>query len=89
MRRLLWALLVTAGCTQSPADRAITVCAAVCGCSGGLPATVDACNDECIATIPTVTDPCLQCVYDHEGTCSALATCQSICFPQAPDPRGN
>jgi hypothetical protein len=85
----MWALLVAVGCTQSPADRATAVCDAFCTCAGGLQATVDACNEQCLALIPPVTDPCLQCVYDHETSCAALDTCQQLCFSQAPNPRGN
>jgi hypothetical protein len=88
MRRLLWALLVTAGCTQSPADRAVTVCDTFCGCAEPLPSQAEECSTECLAAIPAVSDACLACVYDFEATCGPLVDqCQAMCFQAAPNPK--
>jgi hypothetical protein len=87
---MLWVVVVAAGCTQSPEERVQTVCNAVCDCTvtGGLPSAIQTCiTSQCEPTLtPMISDDCLQCVFDHEGTCTDLETdCTTLCFMQQTD----
>lgn len=73
--------LALAGCTNSPAQNARTVCTAYCECF--VPAaSVEACIvDDCLPDIPPVSDPCLDCVYENSQMCSALTDeCTDVCL---------
>lgn len=88
-----WVLLVTviAGCFAStPAQRAETVCNAICDCAVGtnLPAEVQDCVEmQCLPQLPPVTDECLACVHQHESSCTSLQdACVQLCAgTTAPD----
>jgi hypothetical protein len=84
-----WAvvLIVVAGCTESPAQRAEEVCSTFCDCAVGTgqPEQVQSCIDtQCLPQLPPVTDTCLACVHQHESTCSVLQNdCLNLCLGTA------
>lgn len=84
------ALLVVVGCTQMPAEKAQDVCQAYCACTfpGALPSTVDQCVAQmCLPAVPPVSDDCLNCVFEHEQSCSVMFTqCDASCFPATQTP---
>jgi hypothetical protein len=83
MRGIVLVVLLL-GCTQTPQEKAQDVCQAFCQCTdpGGLPSIVDKCViDQCLPQLPTVADPCLDCVFAHDQVCPDLFDqCTDLCF---------
>ena len=77
--------LLLVGCAdQSTEQRERTVCTAYCECyssTGG----VDACVEDCIPEVPTITDECLACVNANANSCTSLdSECTDICTGETP-----
>ena len=86
LRGLLVATCLLAGCHQTPQEQAQDVCQAYCDCidPGAPPATTDECiAQQCLPSIPPVTDECLDCVFAHDQVCTDLfADCTDLCLSQ-------
>ena len=60
----------------SPQEQAQDVCQAYCDCinPGAPPATVDDCiAQQCLPSLPPVTNQCLDCVFAHDQVCGKVA----------------
>lgn len=68
----------------TPQSRAEDVCTAFCQCFS--PGQVDQCvQNDCLPDIPSVSDPCLDCVHLNSQTCSVLGTeCIDLCLDPTP-----
>lgn len=86
MRGLLVFVCLLAGCHQTPEEQSHDVCQAYCDCvdPGAPPATVDECiTQQCLPSIPPVTDECLDCVFTHDQVCPDLFNdCSDLCLSQ-------
>ena len=84
MRRIVLVVLL-AGCTQTPGEKAQDVCQAYCSCldPSALPSMLDTCiADQCLPQLPPVTDQCLDCVFAHDQACTDLYDqCTELCLP--------
>ena len=79
MKRLVL-LCLAAGCLPAPPtpqDQVDEVAQAYCGCV--LPGD-KTCVTQFETAITTVSDACVQCVFDHEHRCAAMQTdCTQLC----------
>jgi hypothetical protein len=77
---------VLGGCPfeATPQSRAEEVCTAYCQCFQ--PSDIDGCIEtDCLPDIPSVSDPCLDCVHQNSQTCSDLySDCTSLCLGPTP-----
>ena len=77
-------LVVLLGCTQTAQEKSQDVCQAFCDCvdPGALPAVVNDCiSTMCLPSLPPVSDPCLDCVFQHDQVCTDLFNdCTDSCF---------
>jgi hypothetical protein len=78
MRGLVMALLVAvAGCGVSPQDEVADVAEAYCKCV--LPSD-KTCPSQIEMALPSVTDACQTCVFDHQHRCASMqADCTQLC----------
>ena len=75
-------LAVLAACTETPADKAITVCEPLCRCVEALPAAQHECTASCITQFERDPLPqaCVACVIEHADRCTTLLDdCDSPC----------
>ena len=89
--RWVFALSVLVGCTQTAQEKAQDVCQAYCDCvdPGALPSVLDECvTQQCLPQLPTVSDDCLTCVFEHDQVCPELFDrCDSLCISPAQTPK--